>query len=97
MCSSLVENGSETLFQALEAGAVDVILKPRMGVADHLAEQHRHVHADGSHRLRRGRKSGGTGRDRTRGAGGGNAVMATRATGPSPEPMAVEQDDDGLL
>ena len=38
MCSSLVEEGSETLLQALEAGAVDVILKPRMGVADHLAE-----------------------------------------------------------
>jgi two-component system chemotaxis response regulator CheB len=43
MCSSLVENGSETLFQALEAGAVDVILKPRMGVADYLVEQHQHI------------------------------------------------------
>jgi two-component system chemotaxis response regulator CheB len=38
MCSSLVEAGSETLIQALEAGAVDVILKPRVGVADHLEE-----------------------------------------------------------
>jgi two-component system chemotaxis response regulator CheB len=38
MCSSLVEGGSETLYQALEAGAVDVILKPRVGVAEHLAE-----------------------------------------------------------
>ncbi|QSR17166.1 chemotaxis response regulator protein-glutamate methylesterase [Novosphingobium sp. KA1] len=38
MCSSLTEEGSETLMQALEAGAVDVILKPRMGVADHLNE-----------------------------------------------------------
>ncbi|MDJ0276260.1 chemotaxis response regulator protein-glutamate methylesterase [Sphingomonas sp. 2R-10] len=38
MCSSLVEEGSETLLQALEAGAVDVILKPRMGIADHLNE-----------------------------------------------------------
>jgi two-component system chemotaxis response regulator CheB len=38
MCSSLTEQGSETLLQALEAGAVDVILKPRMGVADHLSE-----------------------------------------------------------
>ncbi|KQM13133.1 two-component system response regulator protein-glutamate methylesterase [Sphingomonas sp. Leaf24] len=36
MCSSLVEEGSETLLHALEAGAVDVILKPRLGVADHL-------------------------------------------------------------
>jgi two-component system chemotaxis response regulator CheB len=38
MCSSLTEVGSETLMQALEAGAVDVILKPRIGAADHLAE-----------------------------------------------------------
>jgi two-component system chemotaxis response regulator CheB len=29
MCSSLTEDGSATLMQALEAGAVDVILKPR--------------------------------------------------------------------
>jgi two-component system chemotaxis response regulator CheB len=40
MCSSLTESGSETLLQAMEAGAVDVILKPRVGVADHLAEHH---------------------------------------------------------
>jgi two-component system, chemotaxis family, protein-glutamate methylesterase/glutaminase len=39
MCSSLTETGSETLMQALEAGAVDIILKPRIGAADHLAEQ----------------------------------------------------------
>lgn len=38
MCSSLTEQGSETLLQALEAGAVDVILKPKIGAADHLAE-----------------------------------------------------------
>lgn len=38
MCSSLTEEGSETLMQALEAGAVDIILKPRIGVADHLNE-----------------------------------------------------------
>jgi two-component system chemotaxis response regulator CheB len=38
MCSSLTEEGSETLMQALEAGAVDVILKPKIGAADHLAE-----------------------------------------------------------
>lgn len=40
MCSSLTEEGSETLLQALEAGAVDIILKPRVGVADHLVEHH---------------------------------------------------------
>ena len=38
MCSSLTEDGTETLMQALEAGAVDVILKPQMGVADHLID-----------------------------------------------------------
>jgi two-component system chemotaxis response regulator CheB len=38
MCSSLTEAGSETLMQALEAGAVDIILKPKIGVAEHLAE-----------------------------------------------------------
>lgn len=43
MCSSLVEEGSETLLQALEAGAVDIILKPRMGVADHIAEAHAQI------------------------------------------------------
>jgi two-component system, chemotaxis family, protein-glutamate methylesterase/glutaminase len=38
MCSSLTEEGSETLMQALEAGAVDVILKPRMDVPQFLQE-----------------------------------------------------------
>jgi two-component system, chemotaxis family, protein-glutamate methylesterase/glutaminase len=38
MCSSLTEAGSETLMQALEAGAVDIIQKPRIGAADFLAE-----------------------------------------------------------
>ncbi len=39
MCSSLTEEGSTTLMQALEAGAVDVILKPKIAAADHLLEQ----------------------------------------------------------
>ncbi|WP_237152218.1 protein-glutamate methylesterase/protein-glutamine glutaminase [Oryzibacter oryziterrae] len=39
MCSSLTVEGSETLLQALEAGAVDIIVKPKIGAADHLAEQ----------------------------------------------------------
>ena len=38
MCSSLVEAGSETLLQALEAGAVDIVLKPKLGVAEGLME-----------------------------------------------------------
>ncbi len=38
MCSSLTEQGSTTLMQALEAGAVDVILKPRLEVPQFLQE-----------------------------------------------------------
>ena len=38
MCSSLTVEGSATLMQALEAGAVDVIVKPKIAAADHLAE-----------------------------------------------------------
>jgi two-component system chemotaxis response regulator CheB len=38
ICSSLAESGSETLAQALEAGAVEIILKPKMGSADFLLE-----------------------------------------------------------
>jgi two-component system chemotaxis response regulator CheB len=45
MCSSLTEAGSQTLLQAMEAGAVDVILKPKIGVADHLAETADHIRA----------------------------------------------------
>ncbi|WP_280777798.1 chemotaxis response regulator protein-glutamate methylesterase [Rhizobium sp. SG_E_25_P2] len=45
MCSSLTEAGSQTLLQAMEAGAVDVILKPKIGAADHLAETADHIRA----------------------------------------------------
>ncbi|MCW2275798.1 chemotaxis-specific protein-glutamate methyltransferase CheB [Rhodoblastus acidophilus] len=38
MCSSLTTDGSETLLQALEAGAVDIIVKPKIAAADALAE-----------------------------------------------------------
>ncbi|MBF0561277.1 MAG: chemotaxis response regulator protein-glutamate methylesterase [Alphaproteobacteria bacterium] len=38
MCSSLTEEGSQTLMEALEAGAVDVILKPRVGTQQYLME-----------------------------------------------------------
>jgi two-component system chemotaxis response regulator CheB len=38
MCSSLTEHGSETLMQALEAGAVDIILKPKLEAAQHLLD-----------------------------------------------------------
>ncbi|MDO8607593.1 MAG: chemotaxis response regulator protein-glutamate methylesterase [Phaeospirillum sp.] len=38
ICSSLPEERSDTLMQALEAGAVDVILKPKMGTSEFLRE-----------------------------------------------------------
>lgn len=38
VCSSLTEEGSETFLQALEAGAVDVILKPRVDTRQFLME-----------------------------------------------------------
>ncbi|MFD1624145.1 protein-glutamate methylesterase/protein-glutamine glutaminase [Azospirillum griseum] len=38
MCSSLVEAGSDTLMQALEAGAVDIIVKPRIDTRQALLE-----------------------------------------------------------
>ena len=41
MCSSLTEEGSATLMQALEAGAVDVILKPRVDTKQGLIEVRR--------------------------------------------------------
>lgn len=38
MCSSLTDSGSETLMEALDAGAIDVIQKPRIGSRDFLLE-----------------------------------------------------------
>jgi two-component system, chemotaxis family, protein-glutamate methylesterase/glutaminase len=38
MCSSLTDKGSETAFKALEYGAVDIILKPKLGVKQFLEE-----------------------------------------------------------
>ena len=38
ICSSLAEEGSETLLQAMDAGAVEVIAKPRMDTAQFLLE-----------------------------------------------------------
>jgi len=38
MCSSLVENGSETLMKALEYGAVEIIQKPTLGTRQFLEE-----------------------------------------------------------
>ncbi|MBX4868797.1 chemotaxis response regulator protein-glutamate methylesterase [Rhizobium bangladeshense] len=64
MCSSLTEAGSETLIQALEAGAVDVILKSKIGAADGLADDAiriREVVKSASHaRLSTVRRAAGT-------------------------------------
>jgi two-component system, chemotaxis family, protein-glutamate methylesterase/glutaminase len=38
MCSSLTEEGSETAMKALEFGAVDIIVKPRLGVKQFIEE-----------------------------------------------------------
>jgi two-component system, chemotaxis family, protein-glutamate methylesterase/glutaminase len=38
ICSSLAEEGAETTLKALEYGAVDIILKPKMGVQNFLEE-----------------------------------------------------------
>lgn len=43
ICSSLTEEGSATFMKALEAGAVDVISKPRIGTAKALAEAHTRI------------------------------------------------------
>lgn len=62
MCSSLTEQGSDTLMEALEAGAVDVILKPRIDTAQFLQESRVRicdaVKAAAQARLRRGPLSG---------------------------------------
>jgi two-component system chemotaxis response regulator CheB len=43
MCSSLVEEGSQVLLDALEAGAVEIILKPRVGTRQFLLESQIHI------------------------------------------------------
>jgi two-component system chemotaxis response regulator CheB len=43
MCSSLTEAGSATLLEAMEAGAVDVVLKPRLDTKQGLIEAGEHI------------------------------------------------------
>ncbi|MGE0082771.1 MAG: chemotaxis response regulator protein-glutamate methylesterase [Thiohalomonadaceae bacterium] len=38
ICSSLTENGAETTIQALEAGAVGIVTKPKVGLRDYLVD-----------------------------------------------------------
>lgn len=61
ICSTLTEEGSQSFMQALEAGAVDVITKPRVDTAQALAQSRMHIcdvaraaaHARVSNRRRR--------------------------------------------
>jgi two-component system chemotaxis response regulator CheB len=43
ICSSLVEAGAETTLKALEHGAVDILLKPKMGTKQFLEESRVHI------------------------------------------------------
>jgi two-component system chemotaxis response regulator CheB len=43
ICSSLAENGSDTALRALEYGAVEIILKPRLGAKQFLEEAKIHI------------------------------------------------------
>ena len=43
ICSSLAEEGAETTLKAMEYGAVDIILKPKMGVRGFLEESGIHI------------------------------------------------------
>ena len=58
ICSTLTERGSETMMQALEAGAVDVVTKPRVDTAQFLHDSRMRIcdaaRAAGQARLRRG-------------------------------------------
>jgi two-component system, chemotaxis family, protein-glutamate methylesterase/glutaminase len=78
MCSSLLESGSETLMQALEAGAVDIILKPRVGVSVQLNEDRAHICdvVKGAAQARLGRRRPSS-RESDAPAGGGPAPKLT--------------------
>ncbi len=82
MCSSLTEAGSETLMQALEAGAVDVILKSKIGAADSLA--------DDAVRIREAVKSASHARL-------GNTRRTTSALRPGMEAPAQKLTADAML
>ncbi len=80
ICSSLVENGSDTLNAALDAGAVDIILKPRLDVKAALEEARvticdtvRAAAQAGAPRLRRPVPAGGPDRKLT-----ADAVLSPR-------------------
>ncbi|MCQ4159449.1 chemotaxis response regulator protein-glutamate methylesterase [Roseomonas sp. GC11] len=87
MCSSLVEPRSETLMQALEAGAVDILLKPRMDTKQGLLEARIHI-CDTVKAAARAR----LGRQAARAATGGRVVekkLTADAILPPPSPRSA--------
>lgn len=63
ICSTLTEAGSATLLQAMEAGAVEVIAKPRLDTAQYLLESEVRIcdAVRAAARVRPGRRSAGQG------------------------------------
>lgn len=84
MCSSLVESGSQTLLQALEAGAVDIIQKPKIGIAEQLTESKIQI-CDIIKGAARARVGGATKPERDK------ADTSHKARRPLPEPMTPEK------
>ncbi|UJW74924.1 protein-glutamate methylesterase/protein-glutamine glutaminase [Rhizobium sp. SL42] len=95
MCSSLTESGSETLLQALEAGAVDVILKPKIGAADYLAEQALRI-CDVVKSAAQARL-GSTRRMRSGAAGGPTAKLTADAVLPPPTGKAMARTTEMVV
>ena len=93
MCSSLTEAGSETLLQALEAGAVDVILKPKIAAADHLAESGTRIRdaVRGAAQARLGSAR------RTAAAGGTTAKLTADAVLPPPSGRAMAKTTEMVV
>lgn len=95
MCSSLVEAGSETLMQALELGAVSVILKPKIGVSDHLLESYEQICE-----IVKGAAQARVGRARPRGADSASGVapkLSADAMLPPPAGRAMARTTETII
>jgi len=92
MCSSLVESGSETLMQAMEAGAVDIILKPKAGVGDHLIEARAHICE-----VVKGAAQARVGRRRDHGPAGAAPKLTADAMLPPASPRAVAGTTETII
>jgi two-component system chemotaxis response regulator CheB len=92
MCSSLVETGSETLMQAMEAGAVDIILKPKAGVGDHLIEARAHICE-----VVKGAAQARVGRRRDHGPAGAAPKLTADAMLPPASPRAMARTTETII